>query len=93
MDYPTITPIILYNYSINTNTKRAFLARGKPFLEVTVVQLRVLLATVVLAFLFAGSLLVGQYSSAKKSSYETLDLKVDVFEGQFLSQIEGLAYN
>ena len=50
-----------------------------------------LLAILLLILLFAGLLLIGQFTGIKQKTYETLDFQADVFERQIDSHIDGLA--
>lgn len=50
-----------------------------------------LLAVLLLVLLFAGLLLIGQFTGIKQRTYETLEFQADVFERQIDSHIDGLA--
>lgn len=50
-----------------------------------------LLAVMLLILVFAGLLLIGQFTGIKQKTYETLEFQADVFERQIDSHIDGLA--
>ena len=50
-----------------------------------------LLAVLLLVLLFAGLLLIGQFTGIKHRTYETLDFQATVIERQIDSHIDGLA--
>lgn len=50
-----------------------------------------LLAVLLLVLVFAGLLLIGQFTGIKQKTYETLDFQADVFERQIDAHIDGLA--
>lgn len=50
-----------------------------------------LLAVLLLVLVFAGLLLIGQFTGIKQKTYETLEFQADVFERQIDAHIDGLA--
>lgn len=50
-----------------------------------------ILAALVLTSLFSGLLLLGQFTGAEQTTFETLDFQADVFHRQIESHFEGLA--
>ena len=50
-----------------------------------------ILVALVLTLLFSGLLLLGQFTGAEQTTFETLDFQADVFYRQIESHIEGLA--
>lgn len=50
-----------------------------------------ILVALVLTLLFSGLLLLGQFTGAEQTTFETLDFQADVFYRQMESHIEGLA--
>ena len=50
-----------------------------------------ILVALVLTLLFSGLLLLGQFTGAEQTTFETLDFQADVFHRQIDSHIEGLA--
>ena len=50
-----------------------------------------LLAVLLLVLVFAGLLLIGQFTGIKQKTYETLEFQADVFERQIDAHIDSLA--
>ena len=50
-----------------------------------------LLAVLLLVLVFAGLLLIGQFTGIKQKTFETLEFQADVFERQIDAHIDGLA--